>query len=217
MNKAYVLRRDTASIDIDCQKGFSELCPNELPVKGALDIVPELNRQAKKAHLRIASKDAHNPKGVWIADEANPQFSEVGLPNVDIRWAKHCTVGEEGFDFLPGLPDYMEYDFVVSKGIEKFLHPYGIAYHDLADTKSTGVIEYLKQNNITTLILGGLAEDYCLLTSAIQFKKAGFDVIVNLAATKAIDFNDSKKKAEDEMLSLGIKLVDSEEDIVVVR
>jgi nicotinamidase/pyrazinamidase len=213
----YIIKNETASIDIDCQRGFSELCPDELPVIGALEIVPELNKQALKAKLRIASKDVHNPNGLWIADDKNPQFSVVGLPNVDIRWKKHCTIATDGCELLPGLPAFENYDFMIAKGYEKNLHPYGICYHDLADTKSTGIIEYLKVNNITTVILGGLAEDFCLFTSAKQLKKAGFYVIVNLSATKAIDFNGSKQKTEDEMKVLGIKFVENSENIIVLQ
>ena len=41
-----------ASLDIDAQKGFTPLCPNELPVVGGDDIVAALNAQATLATLR---------------------------------------------------------------------------------------------------------------------------------------------------------------------
>lgn len=215
--QAYVLTRDTAAFDVDPQVGFSPLAPNELPVADAEAIVPHLNAQALKGHLRVASKDAHNPQGTWIATPEFPQFSVVGTPNVDIHWNRHCEVGTKGFEFLPGLPYHLAYDFVAYKGIEKDCHPYGACYHDLGDTRSTGVIEFLKGKSITTVIVGGLATDYCVKTTAIQLKKAGFDVIVNLAACRAIDFNGSKDAALAEMAALGIKIVESEADIIVVR
>ena len=37
-----------ASIDVDPQKTFTELCPNELPVKDGHLIADALNRQAQK-------------------------------------------------------------------------------------------------------------------------------------------------------------------------
>ena len=40
------------SIDIDAQRAFSELCPKELPVAGAMEIVAELNAQAELADPR---------------------------------------------------------------------------------------------------------------------------------------------------------------------
>ncbi len=217
MEKQYVLSKKTASFDVDPQKGFSPLCPNELPVVDALAIVPELNAQAAKAQYRLASKDAHNPEGTWIATAEAPQFSVVGTPNVDIKWNRHCQVGTEGFEFLPGLPKPLEYDFVAYKGIEADSHPYGACYHDLADTRSTGVIEFLLQKGLDTVIVGGLATDYCVKTTALQLKKAGFDVIVNLAACRAIDFNGSLDAALTEMKAVGIKIAANAESIILVR
>ncbi|ENO0239376.1 nicotinamidase, partial [Listeria monocytogenes] len=46
-----------AAFDIDAQKGFTPLCPDELPVSGGDKIVPELNFMASLASLRIGSKD----------------------------------------------------------------------------------------------------------------------------------------------------------------
>lgn len=214
--QVYIIKKDTASFDVDPQVGFSPLAPNELPVADALAIVPELNAQAEKAHLRVGSKDAHNPKGDWIADEAHPQFSPVGTANVDIRWNRHCEVGTDGFAFLPGLPKPLDYDFVAYKGIEADSHPYGACFHDLADKRSTGVIEFLKGKNITTVLVGGLATDYCVKTTALQLKAAGFDVVVNLAACRGIN-PETEVKAISDLLAVGVKVVEKTEDIILVR
>jgi nicotinamidase/pyrazinamidase len=178
--------RKIASFDVDPQIGFSPLCPNELPVPDGDKIVDALNEQAKLAEIRVASKDAHNPNGLWIADKDHPQFTPVGLPNVDIRWNRHCEVGQKGFDFLPGLPTPLEYDFVAYKGMEIDSHPYGACYRDMEEKRSTGIIEFLKDNDVTDVIVGGLALNYCVSTTAIQLAHAGFEVYVNISATKPI-------------------------------
>ena len=214
--KVYIVAHETASLDVDPQIGFSPLSPKELPVTDALAIVPELNAQALKVKYRLASKDAHNPSGIWIATDAQPQFSPVGAKNVDIRWNRHCEVGTEGFAFLPGLPAPLEYDFVAYKGIEPDSHPYGACFHDLADTRTTGLIEFLKLRLIDTVIVGGLATDYCVKTTALQLKKSGFDVIINLSACRGIAPNTIDSALAD-MTAAGIKIVDKTEDIIVVR
>lgn len=177
----------TASLDVDAQCGFSELCPKELPVPGALEIVSELNKQAKLGQLRVASRDAHSDKAVWIATPKNPQYSEIkGFYDLDTRWNSHCVVGTLGFDFLPGL-DPEAYSFIAYKGIEIDKHPYGACYHDLADTKSTGIIEFLQIRNIENVIVGGLATSFCLKKTVLQLcacKK--FRVFVNLSACRDI-------------------------------
>ena len=44
-----------ASFDVDAQKGFTPLCPNELPVPGGDAIAPALNQLAARASLRLGS------------------------------------------------------------------------------------------------------------------------------------------------------------------
>ena len=44
-----------ASFDVDAQKGFTPLCPSELPVPEGDAIVPALNQLAARAELRIGS------------------------------------------------------------------------------------------------------------------------------------------------------------------
>ena len=106
-----------ASFDIDAQNTFTPICPNELPVVEGDLIADELNAQAKFASLRVASRDAHTPKALWLSDENNPPLSPIeGHPDLDIRWPAHAIIGTKGFDFIPGL-DPAAYDFQVFKGI----------------------------------------------------------------------------------------------------
>lgn len=195
-----------ASFDVDAQKGFSPLCPDELPVPGGHEIVPELNAQAAHASLRLGSKDAHSPQAVWRASPEQPMFSPVAGANVDIRWAMHCVPGTPGFELLDGLPAPIDYDYFVWKGVEPDLHPYGACYHDLASTRSTGVIEVLRARGIDTVLVGGLALDYCVKSTALQLRAAGFEVVLNLAACRAIA-PDTAQAALAEFGAAGIRTV----------
>ena len=195
-----ILPEETASFDVDPQKGFTPLCPNELPVVGGDTIVGALNQQAEFAKYRVVSKDAHSPGSLWEATAEKPQFSviEGNHPNVDIRWNRHCEIGTRGGELLDGLPKLTDYDFVVWKGMEPDMHPYGACYHDLGDKMSTGVIEYLRAKNVKTVIVGGLATDYCVHKTVMQLYAAGFRVILNLEACRGIA-PDSVAKALEEM------------------
>src|SRR6185369_2053235 len=113
---------NTASFDVDCQRGFTEFCPNELPVPDGATITQALNDQALKARYRVGSKDCHPANAVWITTDA----SKIATPipdnnnlNIDVYWPAHCTVGTEGNELLPRLPKPIDYDFFVYKGIEK--------------------------------------------------------------------------------------------------
>jgi nicotinamidase/pyrazinamidase len=52
----------------------------------------------------------------------------VGLPNVDVKWNRHCVVGTPGAELLDGLPQVLEYDFQVNKGMDPNAHPYGVFF-----------------------------------------------------------------------------------------
>lgn len=196
-----------ASFDVDAQQGFTPLCPNELPIPEGDKIVYALNEMATYADLRIGSKDAHSSQAVWVVDKATDMLQPLTYPNADLTWVAHCMPGTKGFDLLEGLPRPEEYDFFVWKGIELDIHPYGACYHDLAEKLSTGVIEFLKVNGIEQVLVGGLALDYCVKNTAIQLRKAGFEVVVLLEACRALAFN-TEQQAILQMSDLGIVICD---------
>lgn len=201
-------KQSTASFDVDAQKGFTPICPEELPVSGGEALAGALNRQAELARLRVGSKDAHPVNAIWKVVPGKPQFSPVQGKSVDIRWNLHCVPGTRGHELIDGLPHPADYDFFVQKGVEPDMHPYGACYHDLAERQSTGVIEFLKCNGIETVIVGGLATDYCVKTTACQLVRAGFRVIVNLGACRGIA-GETTDAAVAEMVGNGIVVVDS--------
>ncbi|MBI5448381.1 MAG: isochorismatase family protein [Gammaproteobacteria bacterium] len=199
-------REQVASFDVDAQNCFSPFCPDELPVSDAPLIVPELNANALLASLRLGSKDAHSPDAVWIATADAPMLSPVEGDNVDVRWPKHAVPGTFGFELLAGLPKPTQYDYFVWKGIEPDMHPYGACYHDHAGHLSTGAIEFLKKQAITTVIVGGLATDYCVKITVLDLLGADFKVILNRAACRGIT-EETTRLALEEMQGKGAKII----------
>ena len=207
---ALFLRSRTASFDVDAQLTFTELCPLELPVKGGQGIVPALNMQSTYARARIGSKDAHSPASLWVDTDKEPQFTPIAEAlNMDIRWKIHGVPGSAGFNLIPGLPAVKDYDFFVWKGIELNMHPYGACYHDLAGEMSTGVIEWLGCKGINTVIVGGLALDFCVRLTALQLKDAGFNVIVNLESSRGIWAAKTLEQQVQEFKDYGILVVNT--------
>ena len=194
-----------ASFDVDAQKGFTPLCPDELPVPGGDEIAPALNHLASKAHLRLGSKDAHSPAAAWRVDSHAQMLQPLGLANADLTWVSHCVTGTPGFELLDALPAPLDYDYFVWKGIEPDLHPYGACYHDLAERRSTGAIEFLRLQAVELVLVGGLALDYCVRTTALQLRRAGFAVGVYLPACRALA-EDSARAALAELAAVGVVL-----------
>ncbi len=206
----------TASHEVDPQKGFTPLCPNELPVPDGHNIADELNRQAQFARLRTVSKDVHPKNAIWLADEFTKQLTPLNLKgeiNIDVAWNAHCMSGTEGAELIPGLPNITDYNFIVFKGIEPNLHPYSGVYHDLQKKISTGLIEFYDKDDIDTVILGGIALNYCVKETAIDLLNAGFRVIVNVAATRSLG---PAYHTIHELMDLGIICIDSVDDLEII-
>ncbi|MGF1681965.1 nicotinamidase [Photobacterium minamisatsumaniensis] len=198
-----------AAIDVDPQKTFTPLCPNELPVNDGDTIGPALNAQASLADYRVLSKDAHPHGAVWAVESHDEMLKPLNYPNADLTWVSHAVPGTKGFEIIPQLPPLTEYDHVIWKGIEPDLHPYGACYHDLNEKLSTGLIEWLLAKHVTTVLVGGLATDYCVKTTALQLQATGlFKVIVNLEACRGLSENTTKKACE-EMLKAGIYIANN--------
>ena len=203
-----VLIARTASFDVDPQRGFTPLCPNELPVAEGDQIAAELNAQALFVRYRVVSKDCHPAQAPWVAASPAESMTPVAgdFPGLDIKWPAHCVVGTDGNRLIPGLPAEGDYDLVIEKGQDPLNHPYGACYQDLAEQVSTGAIEWLRQRQIDTVIVGGLATDYCVKTTVLQLLRAGFTVLVNLAACRGVAAATSAA-ALDEMRGAGALLI----------
>lgn len=199
-----------ASFDVDPQKSFTPLCPDELPVAEGHLIADELNFIASLARYRVGSKDAHTPQAPWVVQQAADMLRPTGLEHADLTWLSHCVPGTEGFKLLDALPLPYDYDYFVWKGVEPDLHPYGACYHDLHNKLSTGVIEYLKAQGVDQVIVGGLALDFCVKTTALQLLGAGFKVFVHLPACRAISEAGAAQAVQD-LRKAGARVTQSRE------
>ncbi len=205
----------TASFEVDPQRGFTPLCPDELPVHDGHSIADELNAQAQFARFRIVSKDCHPSEAPWIAESKEQIMTPVegDFPGLDIKWPSHCVIGSEGNRLIPGLPEETAYDLIIEKGKDPLHHPYGACYHDLAGKKSTGVIEWLLQHNIEEILVGGLATDYCVKNTVLQLCQAHFNVIVNVGACRGVA-EESSYRALQEMQAAGARLIAGSSELV---
>lgn len=198
-----------AAIDVDPQKAFTPLCPNELPVNEGDILSQMLNAQATLATYRVLTKDAHPSNAIWVVNSHDQMLQPLPYSNADLTWVAHAVPGTLGFETIPGLPTVTEYDHVIWKGIEPDLHPYGACFHDLHEKLSTGLIEWLESKGVTTVLIGGLATDYCVKTTALQLQASNqFKVIVNLEACRGIA-HETVEQACTDMSAAGIIIADN--------
>ena len=97
---------------------------------------------------------------------------------------------------------------MVRKGFNRGVDSYS-AFQE-ADRKTvTGLAGYLKARGIQTVVVTGLATDFCVAWTAMDARDAGFEVLVVEDACRAIDLNGSLAAAWAQMTAKGVKRIQS--------
>jgi nicotinamidase/pyrazinamidase len=181
---------------VDMQRGFTTLCPDELPVPGGLEIVPAVNRLLDLPWARIdTSQDWHPPDHCSF------------LGQRDNFYPPHCVGGTPGAEFLPGLHTD-RFRAVWRKGY----HPDADAYAITA--QHSGLPALLRAEGITTVAVCGLATNICCFHAARDLRRAGFDVLLVEDASAGIDVPAAglfQARAKEEGQKIGIRYVTVDE------
>ncbi len=101
-------------------------------------------------------------------------------------WPPHCVQGTKGADFQPQL-SLPQDTVVVSKGMDPEQDAYSAFQAETAEGKP--LPEELRRRGVQRLFIGGLATDYCVLSTTLDALKQGFQVFVLEDAMKGIDLN----------------------------
>ena len=135
---------------------------------------------------------------------------DLGDSQGQVLWPDHCVQGTQGAAFHDGL-NLKPVSLIVRKGFRAQLDSYS-AFFENDRCTPTGLEGAIKQMNIETVILGGLATDYCVFYSAMDSRRLGFNTIVVSDAVRGVDYpQGSVEKAIAEMKSAGITFFGSHE------
>ncbi len=192
--KQPTFRPGDALLVVDPQNDF---CPGgSLAVPDGDAIVPLVNawlEAAERAGAPIfVSRDWHPPR--------TTHFREFGGV-----WPEHCVAGTHGAEVHPALrvPGTAT---IVSKGMGETEDAYSA--FQARDERGTPFVELLRQRDVQTLYMLGLATDYCVRASALGALDAGFSVNVVQAGMRAVNLQpDDGRKAVAEMRSAGAQIV----------
>jgi nicotinamidase/pyrazinamidase len=175
-----------ALIIVDVQNDF---CPGgALAVPDGDAVVDTVNRLASEAPFVVATRDWHP------ADHSS--FAEQGGP-----WPAHCVQGTPGAELRAGI-DRNLIDVVLDKGQARDTEGY-------SGFEGTGLGELLRSRGVDTVEVAGLALDYCVRATALDAKRAGFDVVVHRGATRAVEVEPGDaERAVAELRAAGVPVVD---------
>lgn len=182
----------SALLVVDAQQGFSELCPAELPVPGALALVPRLNALLAQPWKRIdASQDWHPPDHCSF------------LGRRDNLYPPHCVQNTPGADFLPGLHTH-RFGTIWRKGYDRDFEAYALT------AQHPEYVATLRAAGIAAVAVCGIATNICCFFVARDLRNAGFRVLMLEDASAGIDIPAAglfQAKAKEEGITLGIEYV----------
>jgi len=174
-------RQGVALLIVDVQNDFADP-KGSLSVRGALDIIPVINREAALARSNgaflVLSQDWHPRR--------TPHFIRDGGP-----WPVHCVAETWGAELHPAL-DVPEGSPIVRKGsngedgYSAFTMRDPASGHDVP----TMLQPLLQTAGVDEVIITGLATDYCVRATALDALRLGFAVTLLTDAVAAVDVHE---------------------------
>jgi len=212
----------TLLLIIDVQNDF---CPGgALAVADGDQVVPPLNSLSlavtAKGGRAAATQDWHPEGHISFASSHNGRRSgeviDTPLVKGQALWPDHCVQGTHGAEFHEKL-DLKPVSLIIRKGFRRELDSYS-AFFENDRCTSTGLEGGIKQMNIQTVIIGGLATDYCVFYSAMDCRRLGFKTIVVSDAVRGVGIPEgSVENAVSTMKSNGIEFLSSTELLNVLK
>ena len=171
---------------VDVQNDFCQ--GGALAVPDGDAVVGPLNRLMEQIPFVVATRDWHPPD--------HHSFAEQGGP-----WPVHCVRDTPGAQLHPDI-DASRVDAIVDAGREPEHEGYSGFEH-------TDLERVLRDHDVDTVHVGGLALDYCVKATALDARRAGFDVTLHQSATRAIEAEaGDTDRALEELREAGVRIVD---------
>lgn len=202
------LDRTSVLLVIDVQNCF--LPGGSLAVKDGDKVVPVINAMAKKFANVVMTQDWHTPGHISFASshDGKKPFETMDVAyGKQVLWPDHCVQGTDGAALSKDL-SIPQAGLVLRKGFNKDVDSYS-AFMEADGKTSTGLAAYLKTRKLQRVFVAGLATDFCVAWSALDARKAGFDVYVVEDACRGIDTQGSLAKAWADMAKAGVKRIQS--------
>ena len=193
-----------ALIIVDLQNDF--LPGGALGVPGGDEVIPIANQLMNGFEIIVATQDWHPADhGSFAANHPGRQLFESidlhGLPQT--LWPVHCVENTGGALFAPAL-DTRRITRVFQKGTRTEIDSYS-GFHDNGRRQSTGLADWLREQDVTQVTVCGIATDYCVKFTALDAVAEGFQVMLHLPACRGVDLKPGDVEAAiEEMRAKGV-------------
>lgn len=194
----------SALLVVDIQNDFCS--GGTLAVPDADAVIPVVNGLIGGSRHVFLTQDWHPPGHVSFASShpGRRPFSRMRLPyGEQILWPDHCVADTPGAAFHPGLrfpPDAR----VVRKGCHRDTDSYS-AFFENDLTTPVGLDALLREAGVKEIVLAGLATDFCVVRTAVDARRLGYEVTVVESGCRGIDTDGSLAAAWAEMARAGVR------------
>ncbi|MDY3331815.1 MAG: nicotinamidase [Pelistega sp.] len=177
------MRKNAALILVDIQYDF--LPGGALACHEADRILPGVQALVQRGlfDCHVATQDWHPAEHIsFVTQHPDKQaFDSISLyEQSQTLWPEHCVQGTAGAALAAGI-DWDKMDLILRKGCRVEVDSYSAFqenYGPEGTRPSTGLAGYLKERGITDVYVAGLARDVCVLWTAQDAKKHGFNTSI---------------------------------------
>ena len=156
----------------------------------------------------VLSQDWHPSDHTSFAQnhDGKTPFMEIEMPyGPQMLWPNHCVQGTAGAEFHKRLSTDRA-DAIIRKGMNPAIDSYSTFFENDRKTP-TGLLGFLRERDVTSLLLVGLATDFCVAFSALDAAANGFDVKIRMDACRGLSNAGSMDVAIAELRKTGVQFV----------
>jgi len=190
---------------VDVQNDFC--AGGALAVPDADAIIPIVGELQRRFPHVVLTQDWHPPGHASFASShpGRQPFEVIETAyGPQTLWPDHCVQGSSGAAFHPAL-DLTHAELIVRKGFQPEIDSYSAFFENDRKTP-TGLGGYLKERGFARVFLAGLAFDFCVLWSAEDARRLGFEAVVMEDACRALDQRGSRADAFERLKKAGASL-----------
>jgi len=196
----------SALLVIDVQNDF---CPGgALAVPCGDQVVTVANMLLEKLHLSVLTQDWHPRNHVSFASSFGkpPYYLDNSVVPSRMLWPDHCVAGTRGAEFHPGLRTDRA-RLILRKGTNPNLDSYSAFFENDGKT-TTGLAGWLNAFGIESIVVVGLATDYCVKATALDARRIGLKVDIVSEGIRGVDTSAGEtNKAIEAMKQAGCRIV----------
>ena len=188
-----------------CAGGSLAVPEGEQTVSFANRLIPLFKSRGSKI---IATQDWHPVcHGSFASVQNALPFEQGTLAGLaQTWWPDHCIQQSDGAEFHPQL-NIAAVDHIAQKGCQQQIDSYS-AFFDNGHLHNTGLDNWLHQHDVSTLVIMGLATDYCVKYTVLDALALGYKVTVITDGCRGVNLQPSdSERALQDMAQAGARLM----------